>query len=469
MSSTGGTKYQYLAALSVNIVTISYGGVCGWPSASFLELSSEKSPLETGPLSKQDQGWVASMMSLGGLFGTILFAWLADKIGRKKCLLWVALPNLLGWIIIPYARTPTHLNIARFLGGAAGGGCFAVIPIYIVELASESVRGVLGTFVVLTCNGGILLAFILGYYFNYATVAWIMSILSFVFVGCFWFMPETPQYLLKSKKVEEAELSLRYYRNIRNNPAKELSEDLQQELEKLKVTDKADTNPDDDESDDDDNGVTWADFAEPKIRKAFLIGLGLISFNQLCGCFAMLNYTAVIFEQAGASMSPTIAAIVVGAIQLIGTYASTVLVERLGRKLLLLVSAIGIGLGQSAMGTYSYFQMLGYPVDSFSWVPVVGFSLMILMAAVGLLTLPFLVISEILPPKVRGTASMILMSVLWLMSCCVIKMMPILTVSLGMHGTVYMFASLSFLAALFIAVFVPETKGKTVEAILASL
>lgn len=135
----------------------------------------------------------------------------------------------------------------------------------------------------------------------------------------------------------------------------------------------------------------------------------------------MLNYTAVIFEQAGASMSPTIAAIVVGAIQLIGTYASTVLVERLGRKLLLLVSAIGIGLGQSAMGTYSYFQMLGYPVESFSWVPVVGFSLMILMAAVGLLTLPFLVISEILPPKVRGTASMILMSVLWLMSCCVIK------------------------------------------------
>lgn len=75
-------------------------------------------------------------------------------------------------------------------------------------------------------------------------------------------MPETPQYLLKSKKVEEAELSLRYYRNIRNNPAKELSEDLQQELEKLKVTDKADTNPDDDESDDDDNGVTWADFGK---------------------------------------------------------------------------------------------------------------------------------------------------------------------------------------------------------------
>ncbi|KAH8267459.1 hypothetical protein KR018_005244 [Drosophila ironensis] len=469
MSNTGGTKYQYLAALSVNIVTISYGAFCGWPSASFLELASEKSPLETGPLTKQDQGWVASTICLGGLFGTVLFAWLSDKIGRKKSLLWAALPSLLGWIIIPLARNPTHLIIARFIGGAAGGGCFTVIPIYVVELASDSVRGVLGTILVLTCNGGILLVFILGYYFNYAVVSWIMCAFPLAFVVCFWFMPETPQYLAKLNKVEEAEHSLRYYRNIRANPVKELSEDLQQELEKLKSSDKPESPADDEGEPEDVNGVTWADFSELKTRKAFLIGLGLIAFNQLCGCFAMLNYTAVIFEQAGASIPPTVAAIIVGAIQLLGTYASTLLVERLGRKILLLVSAIGIGFGQSVMGTYSYFQVLGYQVESFSWVPVAGFSFMLLLAAVGLLTLPFLVISELLPAKIRSTASMILMSVLWLISTCMIKMMPIFTVSLGMHGTVFMFASLSFSAALFIAIFLPETKGKTVEALLASL
>ncbi|KAH8412743.1 hypothetical protein KR009_005255 [Drosophila setifemur] len=468
MSNTGGNKYQYLAALSVNIITISYGAFCGWPSSSFLELTSDASPLDTGPLTKQDQGWVAAYICLGGLFGTILFAWLADKVGRKRSILWMAVPNLVGWIIIPYARNPTHLIIARFIGGAAGGGCFAVIPIYIAELASESVRGVLGTFLVLTCNVGVLLAFVLGYFFDYATVSWIVSTLTFLFVGCFWFMPETPQYLAKVKKVKEAEYSLRYYRNIRANPAKELSEDLQQELQKLKGTEKTDVDAGDDE-DEEADGVTWADFAETKTRKAFLIGLGLISFNQLCGCFAMLNYTAVIFEEAGASLPSTVAAIIVGAIQLMGTYVSTLLVERLGRKVLLLVSAVGIGLGQSAMGVHSYLQMMGYHVESFSWVPIAGFSFMLFVAACGLLSLPFLVISEILPPKIRGTANMILMSVLWLISTCVIKMMPIFTASLGMHGTVFMFASLSFSAALFIAIFVPETKGKTVEALLASL
>ncbi|XP_017075057.2 LOW QUALITY PROTEIN: facilitated trehalose transporter Tret1 [Drosophila eugracilis] len=467
MSSAGGSKYQYLAALSVNIISISYGAFCGWPSSSFLELTAEDSPLDTGPLTSRDQGWVASNICLGGLFGTLLFTWLADKIGRKWCLMWMALPNLLGWVIIPFARNPMHLIIARFIGGAAGGGCFTVIPIYIAELASDNIRGTLGVFLVLTCNAGVVLAFVLGYYFNYAQVSWIVSSLSFVFVGCFWFMPETPQHLAKINKIEEAERSLRYYRNIKTNPAKELSEELQLELQKLRTTEKSDADADGD--DNEATGVTWADFAEGKTRKAFLIGFGLISFNQLCGCFAMLNYTAEIFKQAGSSIEPTMAAIIVGFIQLLGTYTSTVLVERLGRKLLLLVSAVGIGLGQSAMGIYSYFQVLGWHVSTFSWVPIAGFSFMLFLAAVGLLSLPFLVISEIMPQKIRSTAIMLLMSVLWLISTCAIKLIPAFIESLGMHGTVFMFASLSFSAAVFIAVFVPETKGKSVEAILASL
>lgn len=112
----------------------------------------------------------------------------------------------------------------------------------------------------LTCNFGLVLAFVLGYYFNYAQVSWIVSSLSFVFVGCFWFMPETPQHLAKINKIEEAEHSLRYYRNIKSNPAKELSEELQLELQKLKTTEK--TTADGDDDDDAATGVTWSDFGE---------------------------------------------------------------------------------------------------------------------------------------------------------------------------------------------------------------
>jgi len=123
-----------------------------------------------------------------------------------------------------------------------------------------SIRGILGVFLVLTCNFGIVLAFVLGYYFNYAQVSWIVSSLSFVFVGCFWFMPETPQHLARVNKIDEAEHSLRYYRNIKANPAKELSEELQLELQKLKTTEKPGGDADDE--DNDASGVTWADFGK---------------------------------------------------------------------------------------------------------------------------------------------------------------------------------------------------------------
>lgn len=430
-----------------------------------MELASDASPLETGPLTKQDQGNVAAVLCLGGLIGNVFFAWLAEKCGRRSSLLWVTLPSLLGWVLIPYARNPTHLIAARFLGGMAGGGVFGVIPIYTAELAEDSVRGILGTFLVLTCNLGVILVFVLGYYFNYATVAWIMSTLSIVFLVCFWFMPETPQHLMSQQKPEKAEIALRYYRNIRSRQSKELSEELQLELHKL----RAPENPDKNCNEVDDSVVTWADFVAPKARMACFIGLGLVASNQGCGCFAMLNYTALIFEESGSSLPPTVAAIIVGIIQLMGNLVATSLVERAGRKILLLISAVGICVSQATMGTHSYLKALGYDTGGFDWVPIAAFSFMLFIATWGLLTLPFLVIAEIMPPKIRSTANMLLMSILWLISMCTIKLIPLLTATWGMHGVVFFFASCSLCAALFIAMFVPETKGKNIETILADL
>lgn len=122
-----------------------------------------------------------------------------------------------------------------------------------------SVRGVLGTFLVLTCNFGVLLSFVLGYYFDYVTVAWLVSSLSILFVICFWFMPETPQHLVLRQRPEDAEKSLRYYRNIRSRHSKELNEELQLELHKLRATDNPEKSLDES---DNTSGVTWADFSK---------------------------------------------------------------------------------------------------------------------------------------------------------------------------------------------------------------
>lgn len=116
----------------------------------------------------------------------------------------------------------------------------------------------------------------------------------------------------------------------------------------------------------------------------------------------MLNYTATIFEKAGSTLSPNMSAIIVGFIQIIGSYFSTVLVDRAGRKFCIAFSAGGTSFGLTILGTYIYLDMIGVDVSSFKWIPLVSFSFVIFIASWGVLTLPFLVLSEIMPEKVRN-------------------------------------------------------------------
>ncbi|XP_004530296.1 facilitated trehalose transporter Tret1 [Ceratitis capitata] len=461
MANENQSKNQYLAGICANIITISYGGFCGWPSASFLQLQSKDSPLETGPMSSSDVGWVGSMVCVGGALGTMFCSWFADRFGRKKCMLLVALPMLIGWWIIPFATTPTHLCIARVFGGFAGGGIFTVVPIYTTELAQDHIRGILGTVLMLTFNFGILCAFILGNFFSYELVAWIMSSLGVAFILCYPFLKETPQHLLNNNKVKKAEKSLKYFRNIRAL-SHEWPEHFKFELDKL----KGDVKQGDDEE---NNAITWRDINDPKTRKAFLIGIGIITLMQFSGCFAMLNYAGNIFQESGSSLSPTISTIIVGVIQLVGSYFSTLLVERAGRKLLLLISTLGIALGHIIFGTYTYLDVLGYDVNAFSWVPVVSFSFTIFIASWGLMGLPYLVIAEIIPPKLRSMGSMACMVHMWITGLIMLKFLPLMTEMMGMHGMVFAFAGICSVGIIFMIVFVPETKGKTIEEILESL
>lgn len=140
--------------------------------------------------------------------------------------------------------------------------------------------------------------------------------------------------------------------------------------------------------------------ATPVARKALIIGMTLVALNQFCGCFAMLNYTATIFVEAGSDLTPNMATIVVGVIQLAGAYFSTVLVERAGRKFLLAFSATGTGLGLCTLGGYTLLKSLGYSLDGLGWLPIASFSFCIFIASWGVLTLPFMVIAEIMPEKV---------------------------------------------------------------------
>lgn len=225
----------------------------------------------------------------------------------------------------------------------------------------------------------------------------------------------------------------------------------------------------------------------------------------------MLNYTATIFEEAGSNLSPNMSSVVIGVIQIIGCYVSTLLIDKAGRKMLFIISSVGLFLGLGAMGSFVYLRNHAYDVSSMNWIPLVCLSWVILIGNVGVLNVPFVVMTEIFPLKVNAICwrlisnlicffsiitaqSLRLQSlsanglVIWI--CCIegifgfllpdyinvnwnlknqFQCLPILIDSLGMDVTFFIFAVGSITGTIFVIVLVPETKGKSFDDILKIL
>lgn len=118
--------------------------------------------------------------------------------------------------------------------------------------------------------------------------------------------------------------------------------------------------------------------------------------EQFSGLFGLLFFVSTIFEYSGSSISPNVSSIIVGVIQIIGCYCSTLLVDRAGRKILISTSAFGISIGMFVFALYSYLNDHGYELTSFNWIPLVSFSFTLWIANLGVLSLPFLVTSELI-------------------------------------------------------------------------
>lgn len=144
-------------------------------------------------------------------------------------------------------------------------------------------------------------------------------------------------------------------------------------------------------------------FIESKsVRKAIIYGILLVALNQGCGGFAMITFTGSIFKEAGSTLSPNASSIVVGIIQIFGSLFATVLVEKCGRKFMMGISALSTSLGLVALGIFVLMQTKGYEMENLRFVPLLSFSFMIFVANLGVLTLPFLILSEISHPKVKS-------------------------------------------------------------------
>lgn len=254
-------------------------------------------------------------------------------------------------------------------------------------------------------------------------------------------VPDTPRYYMMKNQKLEAGQSLTW---LRGTTSSEIEEELRDIGDSL----------------DGDSKVGWGEFRQPQLLKPLLIASGLMFFQQVSGINVVMFYTVSIFEAAGYGDNSTLATVVIGAVQVAFTCLACILMDRAGRRYLLLIGGAGMALTCYTLGFYYYVQRSG---ATLSWLALLSLTIYIVSFSLGWGPIPMLIMSEIFPIKARSTASGITSVVVWIAGFFVTRYFIFLTHHLGSDGTFWLFGSCCLIGMLFVYSCVPETKGKSLE------
>ncbi|XP_025153422.1 facilitated trehalose transporter Tret1-2 homolog [Harpegnathos saltator] len=452
MTEKGSTFVQFLAAAAGNICIVGTGAMLAWTSPILPLLEKDGGPLGA-PISEDESSWIGSLVPFGAIFGSFIAGYLGEKWGRKRTLLLSTLPFLIGWILIGTATHFAQLCVARLIFGITLAIPFTVLPMYVGEIAETSIRGALGSFLQLFITIGMFYSYAIGPYVSY-TVFWILcAILPILFFVCFIMMPESPYYLLSKGRKDEAIVSLAKLRSKSEAAVQKEADEIQVIIEEAFK-----------------DQISISDLFKVKAnRKALIYTCALVSFQQLTGINFVLFYMEKIFIAAASSDEPTKEApIIIGAVQMLASAVTPVVVDRLGRRMLLVLSGIGTAISLCVLGLYFYLKQVQHADDvvaQISWLPVVALVIFISTYSVGWGPLPWAVMGELFASNVKAKASSMTVSVCWFLGFIITKFPSNINRAFGAYTTFWIFSACCIMSILFTVFILPETKGKSLREI----
>lgn len=368
-----------------------------------------------------------------------------NSVGRKAAMLLLIVPFSIGWALLLWPQNVFMLYSGRFSLGLAAGAIFIAAPVYIGEIASNENRGRLGSYFQLMVTVGILFMYVVGNFFNIFTFTVLCAAIPLLFGAVFVFMPETPLYYVQKEKPGLAIQSLKWLRGNGYNYIDDLREMSEEnEIARNRQTNLVDA------------------MLTPAMKRAIIISLSLMAIMQLSGINAVIFYTEAIFNAADSGVSGSTASIMVGAMQVIATYAASMFIDHLGRRILLVISTSMLCLCNITIGLYFYLlEHEPKTAASLSWLPTSALCLYIISYSIGLGPIPWVLIGELFTAEVKGPASSASGTVAWLLAFLVTKTFSNVRDLIGLGETFWLFAFFSALGSIFVMIFVPETKGKS--------
>ncbi|XP_038223363.1 facilitated trehalose transporter Tret1-2 homolog isoform X1 [Zerene cesonia] len=456
-SGGGGRKLpQYIAALSATLGALAAGSMLGWSSPVILKITQDNSTDYDFSVSESQGDWVSSLINLGAAAVCFPIGLIMDILGRKKTMLFLTLPFTLGWLLITFATNVGMLMAGRFITGIAGGAFCVTAPAYTSEIAQDSIRGTLGSYFQLMITVGILFAYAVGSYTSVFVFNILCTLIPIVFAVIFFFMPESPNFLVVKGKHDEAREALIRLRGRNYDVDSELN-NLQTKAEDAK-----------------NNPVSFLSAITKKTAlKAVLICYALMLFQQLSGINAVIFNTSKIFTSAGAAIEPAIATIIIGVIQVLATFVSSLVVDKLGRRILLLFSALVMCICSTALGVYFFLQDThgsnSSIVEAISWLPLLSLSLFIIAFSLGFGPIPWMMAGELCLIDIKAFVGSTAGTFNWLLSFTVTSTFNSLNNAIGSGQVFWLFAGIMVIGFIFIFFVVPETKGKSVDEIQVML
>jgi sugar porter (SP) family MFS transporter len=400
------------------------------------------------------QEWIVSVLLLGAILGAIISGYLADKLSRKWTKVISGCIYVIGALGCAFAVSVPMLIVFRFVLGLSVGTASFVAPLYIAEVSPPKVRGGLVSFNQLAITSGILLAYLVNFAFSSVPDGWrwmlgVGAIPGAALAIGMLTVPHTPRWLMEQGREDEAREVLKKLRG--SDP----DADIEQEIQDVK------------EAKEKESSTTIRDLLKPNIRPLIWIGAGLAIFQQFVGINTVIYYAPTILSTTGLTNSASITQTVfVGVTNVVFTIIAVLLLDRVGRRRLLLIGTIGLTVAIIFLGVFFASPWLQHHA---SYLALVALIVYIASFAVGLGPVFWLMISEIYPIGIRSKAMSFATVLNWAANFLVAGTFLTLIALVTRQGAFFIFGFLGILAIAFFTWKVPETKDKSLEQIQAEL